>query len=258
MAKRFTDTNKWSDPWFRTLKPKHKLLWDWFCTNCDIAGTIDPDFGLASFVIGEKYSNDDMKPFEGRMMLLPNGRYWILKYIDFQCGELKKTCPAHKPIYSLINRLSIPYGIDYQNTINSLKEKEIEKDQEKEIEKEEENAQRKPNPLWDMIEPTTGIDPKSEKSRYGKAIKLLKAKRATPFAFWVTWNSWEYFFKDKGTSHASIEKFISNHFESFRKQITESEQTRKEVRAMLIAKGLKCPYPPEQGWFAAEEIKNED
>ena len=49
MAKRFTSTEKWSDPWYRKLSAKHKCLWDWLFTQCDIAGSIEPDLELASF-----------------------------------------------------------------------------------------------------------------------------------------------------------------------------------------------------------------
>lgn len=41
MAYRFTDTNKWGDSWFYKLKNLEKLLFIYFCDNCDIAGIIE-------------------------------------------------------------------------------------------------------------------------------------------------------------------------------------------------------------------------
>lgn len=50
--KRFTETTKWDDPWFRKLTPAAKLLWQWMLDHCDGAGVIDPDLELASFQTG--------------------------------------------------------------------------------------------------------------------------------------------------------------------------------------------------------------
>ena len=52
IMKRFTETNKWEDPWFRKLKPEMKLLWSWLLDSCDNAGIIDADIELAAFQIG--------------------------------------------------------------------------------------------------------------------------------------------------------------------------------------------------------------
>jgi hypothetical protein len=41
MAYRYTDTNKWHDAWFLSLKPNEKLLFNYLCDNCDIAGFIE-------------------------------------------------------------------------------------------------------------------------------------------------------------------------------------------------------------------------
>lgn len=35
---RYTDTNKWNDPWFIELSPCQKLLFNYLCDNCDNAG----------------------------------------------------------------------------------------------------------------------------------------------------------------------------------------------------------------------------
>lgn len=41
MAYRYTNTDKWNDAWFVSLKPEEKLLFNYLCDNCDIAGFIE-------------------------------------------------------------------------------------------------------------------------------------------------------------------------------------------------------------------------
>jgi len=41
MAYRFTNTDKWNDGWFSSLKTLEKLLFIYLCDNCDIAGIIE-------------------------------------------------------------------------------------------------------------------------------------------------------------------------------------------------------------------------
>jgi hypothetical protein len=49
---RFTDETKWSDKWFRSLKPSHKLVWMYLCDNCDIAGFYELDADYVAFHTG--------------------------------------------------------------------------------------------------------------------------------------------------------------------------------------------------------------
>jgi hypothetical protein len=41
MAYRYTDTDKWNDAWFSELNPLEKLLFNYLCDNCDIAGFLE-------------------------------------------------------------------------------------------------------------------------------------------------------------------------------------------------------------------------
>lgn len=108
MAKRFTSTEKWSDPWFRKLSPRLKCLWDWMFTQCDIAGSIDPDWGLASFQIGEECNASDVQAFGDRVSTLPSGRLLLKCFIEFQYGELTQSCRSHVSVIAICHRLSIP------------------------------------------------------------------------------------------------------------------------------------------------------
>lgn len=137
--KRFTETNKWEDPWFRKLKPQMKLLWSWLLDSCDNAGIIDADIELASFQIGYSYPMDTLSEFAHRVIELPCGKFFIPKFIEFQYGTLSRDCKAHNPIFLSLEK----HGLKgYPKGIHTLQEKE--KEQEKETETEEKESTPKP------------------------------------------------------------------------------------------------------------------
>lgn len=98
--KRFTETTKWSDPWFRRLSIKHKAFWIYLLDNCDLAGVWNADLDLASFQLGEGLDFHKIREaFTGRLVFLPNGRWHITKFIPYQYGTLSpKTNPCHKGV----------------------------------------------------------------------------------------------------------------------------------------------------------------
>jgi hypothetical protein len=49
MAKRFTDSDKWEDPWFVDLSPNSKVLFLFLCDNCDMAGFYERHDRMTSF-----------------------------------------------------------------------------------------------------------------------------------------------------------------------------------------------------------------
>jgi len=49
-VKRFTETEKWKDSWFRKLKPSSKLLWLYILDTCDNAGFWEYDLEMCAFV----------------------------------------------------------------------------------------------------------------------------------------------------------------------------------------------------------------
>jgi hypothetical protein len=135
--KRFTETAKWDDPWFRRLRPEVKLLWQWILDRCDNAGVIDPDLELASFQIGFEYPSDALSSLGDRVVQLDCGKWFIPKFIAFQYGQLSADCKAHKPIFASIEKHSLErVSKGYPKGIHTLQEKEKETVQEKEPEKE--------------------------------------------------------------------------------------------------------------------------
>lgn len=134
--KRFTETTKWRDPWFRRLSPAAKLLWQYLTDNCSCIGLIDLDLEAACFDIGEAINEKHLTELSDRVQALSNGKYFIPKFIQFQYGDLSTACPAHKPILKAIDQHKLTIGQKgYQypsdRVSDTLQEKEKEKDQEK-------------------------------------------------------------------------------------------------------------------------------
>lgn len=116
--KRFTETTKWSDPWFRKLPPASKLLWQWMCDQCDAAGIIDLDLDLASFMIGGELTENDLAMFGDRIRKLPNGKFLIVKFIGFQYGQISASCPAHKPVFRALSGNGLDTEGKDENTLS--------------------------------------------------------------------------------------------------------------------------------------------
>ena len=107
MSKRFTETQKWEDPWFRKLRPEIKNLWQWILDHCDNAGVIDPDLDLASFQIGYGYPMDTLSELGERIIELPCQKFFVPKFIEFQYGELSAECKAHNPVFASLRKHGI-------------------------------------------------------------------------------------------------------------------------------------------------------
>ena len=109
--KRFTETLKWSDPWFRKLSPESKLLWQWILDNCDHAGIIEPDMELASFQIGYAMSMDTLKSLGDRLEKIEGSKWLVVKFIGFQYGVLSEDCKAHNPVFASLKKHGVKgYG----------------------------------------------------------------------------------------------------------------------------------------------------
>jgi len=126
--KRFTETNKWSDPWFRKLKPEEKLIWIWILDNCDHAGVIDFDNELASFHIGYAYPIDTLSKFGERVVKLDCGKFFIVKFVEFQYGQLSESCKGHNPVFASIKK-HFPKG--YPKGMHTPQDKDKDKDKDK-------------------------------------------------------------------------------------------------------------------------------
>lgn len=169
MAKRFTDTDKFIDPWYRRLSTPNKLLWDWLLCYCDHAGFISLDLEFAEMVLGEKYQDDVIeKHFSERVLRLAPSKYFIPKFIKFQYGKLNKESRVHRSVFVKLEEHGInPDTLDVNLThiqrvfvnTNRLKDKDIDqdKDKDKAKDKDKESVIFTPDHVIDLWNAELGI-----------------------------------------------------------------------------------------------------
>lgn len=195
MPKRFTDTEKWKDPWYRQLKPVEKCAWTYVLDNCDNAGIYKVDLDLMAFCIGCDVEdlNGIVDKFNSRVRVLDKEKWFIEKFIKFQYGVLSEDCKPHKPVIERLKNLNLYKG--YQKGIDTLKEKEQEKVKEKVKEKEQPDRFKKPSPdevreyalsidfdldgneFCDFYESKDWMIGKSKMKNWKAAVRTWKTKR---------------------------------------------------------------------------------
>jgi len=146
MAKRFTDTSKWTNnKWFFELSVESKLFWIYLLDSCDQVGVWEENVMLASRIIGYTYSMDTLlEDFEKQIHVFRNGRkWWIRDFCRYQYGEMNEDS-ASKPIQSHIKLLK-NHGlwIEYTKGIYTLKDKDKDKEEDKDKEKDKEKERKK-------------------------------------------------------------------------------------------------------------------
>ena len=95
MAKRFTDTNKWRNEWFRTLPLKAKLSWIYICDECESHGLMKMDYGLATFQLGFTITKEIITDwFKDKIYHLDDEKFIIVQFFEFQYGTSKDTWSA--------------------------------------------------------------------------------------------------------------------------------------------------------------------
>lgn len=90
--KRFSDTDKWKDPWFLKLDAKLKCLWVYLLENCDQDGVIALDLGLVSYQLGSVVTPDDLNGFGDKVeMIGPDtlriNQFCEMELISLECDE---------------------------------------------------------------------------------------------------------------------------------------------------------------------------
>jgi len=120
MTKRFTESEKFRNPWYRKLSPKHKCIWEYLLAECSLAGIIDIDYEAMGFHIGVQISEKDVSCIEEKLHKLPDGKYLVKSFIPFQQGRLNKNNRAHKNIIKELKKYGIPYDIELKEYLRGL------------------------------------------------------------------------------------------------------------------------------------------
>lgn len=139
MAKRFVDTELWQKEWFQDLTLKQKVLVKYIFENCDCAGVWELNFRMASFIIGEKVSIDDLKEINSKkeqFIFFEEDKLYIKNFIEFQYGTLSENCKPHKPVIEKLKKYKILDRVlkGFPKGFKTLEEKEKEQYKEKEKE----------------------------------------------------------------------------------------------------------------------------
>nr|DAH54523.1 MAG TPA: hypothetical protein [Caudoviricetes sp.] len=145
MAKRFVDTDLWQKEWYQDLSLKEKLLVRYIFESCDCAGVWSINFKLASFIIGEAVTMDDINKINSKKQqftIFSESHIYVDDFIKFQYGTLSENCKPHKPIIEKLKKYGLFETLSkgFQKGLQNLEEKEEEEEeQEKEKEKEKES-----------------------------------------------------------------------------------------------------------------------
>lgn len=201
--KRFTETEKWRDPWFRKLSPAMKCFWSYLTDHCDHAGVWEVDFETASFFVGETLvAAKVIEAFQERIERLPEGphgssteRWRVIKFVSFQYPSLSRDCKPHKPVFAAIERHGLDevkvssgdriYGTDGK-AFNALpvgfenlqvKEKEKEKEKAADRKPRPESKPRERNPLLDTLAllETKNLQEVTNWPKHADALKTIKS-----------------------------------------------------------------------------------
>jgi len=105
MAKRFTATDKWADPWFCNLPTADKLFWIFILDNCDHAGIWKINWKLVSFHIPEFIYKHEH--FSDRIIEINTEKMFVQKFVDYQYGSLNSDNRAHASVIAILEKEGI-------------------------------------------------------------------------------------------------------------------------------------------------------
>lgn len=104
MSSRYTETEKWSDPWFQNLPHGSKLLFLYLCDQCNIAGFYEVNKRELCFHLGieEKQYEGAIKAL-GRGVKEADGWLWLKNFLKHQRNnDLNPENAAHRGILRLL------------------------------------------------------------------------------------------------------------------------------------------------------------
>ena len=108
MSKRFTDTEKFNDPWYRRLTLLQKVIWEYLLAECNHAGIFEKfDIELMSFKIGESIALEDLEFLKDKIVFINDETLFICKFITFQYGVLNPKNKVHASVLKELEKWKI-------------------------------------------------------------------------------------------------------------------------------------------------------
>ena len=140
MAKRFTDSEKWEDPFFTNLTNDEKVIWIYLLDHCDNAGVLKINIKNINYFCSTNITVEELFiTFQGRLTKISVDTCIINKFCYFQYGPdfLQSN---NKAVQSAIKKLlelgivqlvnnTYTLSIPYQYSIDSPKEEVKEEDE---------------------------------------------------------------------------------------------------------------------------------
>jgi hypothetical protein len=109
MPKRFTDSDKYKDPWFRKLTPKCKILFQFMCDDCNHAGIWKENLETFNFIYKMDATSKDITMLGDKVIKINDETYLIQSFIKFQYGKLNPQNKAHLGVIRALSYASIDY-----------------------------------------------------------------------------------------------------------------------------------------------------
>ena len=105
MAKRFTETEKWKDPWFSNLTNDEKIVWLFLLDDCNHAGIWQVNLRRLNFECRTNYTLNELTNFlQYRICVLSEEKWFIPKFISFQYPKFPNGSPAIKSAIKLLDK----------------------------------------------------------------------------------------------------------------------------------------------------------
>lgn len=122
MAKRFTDTGKWDDPWFAELSNEHKLIWIYLLDKCDMAGIWKVNKKMLEFCVGFSVDLEVFLKAATDRINVHKDKWLVKKFINFQYGELTEANKVFRSVQSCL--LGFEGNKGHLSPINGGKDKD--------------------------------------------------------------------------------------------------------------------------------------
>lgn len=240
MAKRFTDTEKWRDPWFCGLTIEEKCFWSFILDNSNLAGIWQVNWPLVKFYLPSfKFKEES---FKDRVYKLTPEKWFIPKFVKFQYGELQSSNRLHQRIIFELSKEGVSIPLQYP--FEGVKDKEEDKDKVKDKDMDREKDITTLSVQSDFVkrfaetyEAKTGEPYKADKKDYIISAQLIKAhglesciKKAIVLA--VLCESKSAWFTKDGWASYTIGKLSSqwNSIIPESKQLTKEEELAEEIK----------------------------